>query len=105
MRSGGATLQVLHSTLSGNSATAAGGGIYNDGAITRLGSTVFNASAIFNASGMIDSLGYNLIDSGDGSGSLTAIGDQYQYRSDAWAIAGQRRPYVHPHAVEWQPRH
>ena len=100
----GATLQVLHSTLSGNSATAGGGGIYNDGAITRLGSTVFNASAIFNASGMIDSFGYNL-SSDDGSGFLTATGDQDQYRSDTWAIAGQRRPCVHPHAIEWQPRY
>src|SRR5204863_1369710 len=34
-----------------------------------------NASAIFNASGMIDSFGYNL-SSDDGSGFLTAIGDQ-----------------------------
>src|SRR5205814_1040310 len=72
---GSATLYVLNCTLSGNSATAGGGGIYNDGAITRLGNTLFNASAIFNASGMIDSFGYNL-SSDDGSGFLTAIGDQ-----------------------------
>src|SRR5262249_48370891 len=42
----GAMLQVLHSTLSGNSATAGGSGIYNDGAITRFGNTVLNVSAI-----------------------------------------------------------
>src|SRR5206468_7597889 len=37
--------------------------------------TVFNASSIFRASGMIRSLGYNLC-SDDGSGFLTATGDQ-----------------------------
>ena len=70
-------MHVLYSTLSGNSAIASsgGGGIYNDGAIAQLANTVFNASSIFRASGMIGSLGYNLC-SDDGSGFLTATGDQ-----------------------------
>src|SRR5947207_254113 len=72
------TLSVINCTLSGNSAdapTGGGGGIYNAGAITQLANTVFNASSIFRASGMIGSLGYNLC-SDDGSGFLTATGDQ-----------------------------
>src|SRR5437763_6510923 len=74
--SSSATVHVLYSTLSGNSAASSGGaGIYNDGAIAQLANTVFNASAIFNASGVIGSLGYNL-SSDDGSGLLTATGDQ-----------------------------
>src|SRR5436190_1771704 len=72
-----ARLYVFHTTLSGNSASSSGGGggIYNAGAITQLANTVFNASSIFRASGMIGSLGYNLC-SDDGSGFLTATGDQ-----------------------------
>src|SRR5580765_1539425 len=75
--SSSATVHVLSSTLSDNSAIASsgGGGIYNDGAIAQLANTVFNASSIFRASGMIGSLGYNLC-SDDGSGLLTATGDQ-----------------------------
>src|SRR5205814_9406462 len=42
---------------------------------TQLANTVFNASSIFRASGIIRSLGYNLC-SDDGSGFLTATGDQ-----------------------------
>src|SRR5438067_3167420 len=72
-----ARLYVFHTTLSGNSASSSGGGggMYNAGAITQLANTVFNASSIFRASGMIGSLGYNLC-SDDGSGFLTATGDQ-----------------------------
>src|SRR5947208_4724826 len=72
-----ARLYVFHTTLSGNSASSCGGGggIYNAGAITQLANTVFNASSIFRASGIIRSLGYNLC-SDDGSGFLTATGDQ-----------------------------
>ena len=75
--SSSATVHVLNSTLSDNSAIASSGGagIYNDGAIAQLANTVFNASSIFRASGMIGSLGYNL-SSDDGSGLLTATGDQ-----------------------------
>ena len=72
-----ARMYVFHTTFSGNSASSSGGGggIYNAGAITKLANTVFNASSIFRASGMIRSLGHNLC-SDDGSGFLTATGDQ-----------------------------
>src|SRR4029078_2648212 len=72
-----ARLYVFHTTLSANSGRSSGGGgrIDNAVAITQLANTVFNASSIFRASGMIRSLGYNLC-SDDGSGFLTATGDQ-----------------------------
>lgn len=78
-----ATILVLHSTLSGNSADL-GGGIrngaddYSRGSI-EIGSTIVNAGDtgenIRNYSGTVTSLGYNL-SSDDGSGFLTATGDQ-----------------------------
>jgi len=73
---GSSPLQVLHSTLSGNSCLwLDGGGIANlSGATSQVGSNLFNGNRISNG-GMTTSLGYNL-SSDDGSGFLTAIGDQ-----------------------------
>jgi len=73
---GSSPLQVLHSTLSGNSCLwLDGGGIANlSGATSQVGSSLFNGNRISNG-GMTTSLGYNL-SSDDGSGFLTAIGDQ-----------------------------
>jgi hypothetical protein len=70
--------------LSGNSASAGGGGIYNYGAFSgratlTIGNSVLNAgdlgANISNDSGTITSLGYNL-SSDNGGGYLTATGDQ-----------------------------
>ena len=73
---GSSPLQVLHSTLSGNSCLwLDGSGIANlSGATSQVGSSLFNGNRISNG-GMTTSLGYNL-SSDDGSGFLTAIGDQ-----------------------------
>jgi hypothetical protein len=68
---GSATLEVSHSTFNGNSPW----GIVNIFATSRVGSTIFNASPIGNNSGTVSSDGYN-ISSDDGSGFLTATGDQ-----------------------------
>src|SRR5207244_9812992 len=74
-----ARLTITNSTISDNSATANGGGIYNQGnAQFQIGSTVLNAGSsgenIFNG-GQATSLGYNL-SSDDGAGILTGTGDQ-----------------------------
>ncbi|HKH19868.1 MAG TPA: choice-of-anchor Q domain-containing protein, partial [Gammaproteobacteria bacterium] len=73
---GNSPLEVRHSTLSGNSCVwLDGGGIANlSGATSQVGSTIFNGNRISNG-GTTTSLGYNL-SSDDGSGFLTAIGDQ-----------------------------
>src|SRR5204863_426442 len=77
-----ATLTVSNSTISGNSATVNGGGIFNDGftgsATLTIGDTILNAGGganISNSFGIVISLGYNL-SSDNGSGFLTATGDQ-----------------------------
>jgi Chlamydia polymorphic membrane protein (Chlamydia_PMP) repeat len=80
---GSATLTVTSSTFSGNSAYY-GAGVHNDGiygsATATIRNTIFNRGAlganVYNYfSGSVSSLGYNLIDD-DGSGFLTATGDQ-----------------------------
>jgi hypothetical protein len=71
------TIKILNSTLSGNSSGVYGEGIFNLGgsATIDIGSTILNATALKNLDGTIQSLGYNL-SSDDGSGWLTATGDQ-----------------------------
>ncbi len=73
---GNSPLEVTHSTLSGNSCLwLDGGGIANlSGATSQVGSTIFNGNRMSNG-GTSTSLGYNL-SSDDGSGFLTATGDQ-----------------------------
>jgi hypothetical protein len=73
---GNSPLEVTHSTLSGNSCLwLDGGGIANlSGATSQVGSTIFYGNRISNG-GTTTSLGYNL-SSDDGSGFLTATGDQ-----------------------------
>jgi len=80
---GSATLTVTSSTFSGNSAYY-GAGVHNDGiygsATVTIRNTIFNRGAlganVYNYfSGSVSSLGYNLSDD-DGSGFLTATGDQ-----------------------------
>ena len=74
---------VSNSTLSGNSATGNGGGIYNarygSSATLELGNTILNAGSsgenIFNDGGTVTSHGYNL-SSDNGGGYLMATGDQ-----------------------------
>ena len=79
-----AALSVNNSTLSGNSATGNGGGIYNTHqrlgiARLELGSTILNSGSsgenIFNLGGTVTSHGYNL-SSDNGGGYLTGPGDQ-----------------------------
>ncbi len=73
-----ATLTITNSTFSGNSAYNNGGSIWNGYATLEIGSTILNAGAsggnIYNEA-TVTSLGYNL-SSDDGSGLLTAMGDQ-----------------------------
>lgn len=79
-----ATLAVANCTLSGNAATD-GGGIANrdlgqSGATVDIGNTIVKASALganfsANVAGSVTSRGFNLC-SDDGSGFLTALGDQ-----------------------------
>ena len=76
----GATLRIVNSTLSGNSANDSGGGIFSDvDAMLEIGDTILKAGAsganIVNNSGTVTSRGYNL-SSDDGGGLLTATGDQ-----------------------------
>jgi hypothetical protein len=71
---------ITNSTISGNSPTGNGGGIYNEGTgASELGSTILNAGSsgenIFNNAGTVTSHGYNL-SSDDGGGVLTGPGDQ-----------------------------
>lgn len=74
----GGTVTITNSTLSGNRTNGDGGGIFNGGPL-EIGNTILNAGAaganIFNDGGTITSLGHNL-SSDDGGGFLTAIGDQ-----------------------------
>jgi hypothetical protein len=69
-----------NSTITGNSA-GSGGGVYNDGgqSIVEVYNTILNAGAsgenIFNDGGTVTSEGYNL-SSDDGGGYLTGPGDQ-----------------------------
>jgi hypothetical protein len=80
---GSATLTINNSTLSGNSASTYGGGIYNYGyygsATLQIRNTILKTGAsgenIVNFSGTVTSDGYNL-SSDNGSGFLTATGDQ-----------------------------
>jgi hypothetical protein len=81
---GNATLQINNTTLSENSGMSLGGGISNvrgfgGGASVDLVGVIFKRGAsgenIVNTSGTVTSLGYNLSDD-DGSGYLTAPGDQ-----------------------------
>jgi hypothetical protein len=84
--SGSATLMILNSTLSGNSDTFGGGaGIVNDSrssgsATLKIGGALLNARAsgkniVSLGESTVISFGYNL-SSDDGSGFLTATGDQ-----------------------------
>jgi predicted outer membrane repeat protein len=71
---------ITNSTISGNSATGNGGGIYNEGTgDSELGSTILNAGSsgenIFNSGGTVTSHGHNL-SSDDAAGYLTGPGDQ-----------------------------
>ena len=74
----GANLTVANSTFSGNSSPSGGGGIYNFGA-AQISDTVLNVGefggTILNDGGTANSLGYNLA-SDDGGGVLTGPGDQ-----------------------------
>jgi hypothetical protein len=75
----GGTLLIINSTLSGNSAVDVGGGVYNLGML-RIGNTILKrgdsgANINVNGGGTVTSLGYN-VSSDDGSGFLTAPGDQ-----------------------------
>jgi len=84
---GGATVTLLNCTVSSNSATNAGGGIYNDGTVpanakVNIGGTILKAGAsganIFKnpgAGATVTSLGYNL-SSDNGDGWLTNTTDQ-----------------------------
>jgi hypothetical protein len=79
---GAATVTISNSTISGNFAPTTyghGGGIYVAGGTLDLENTILKAGAaganIFNNSGTVMSHGYNL-SSDDGSGFLTAPGDQ-----------------------------
>ena len=69
---------IIHSTISDNRANLDGGGIINY-ATLEIGHTTMKAGVsganIFNNGGTVTSLGYNL-SSDDGSGFLTASGDQ-----------------------------
>ncbi len=77
----GATMTIIRTTFSENSADGDGGGIFNSGA-TQIGNTILKANStgggnIFSEGGAstVTSLGYNL-SSDNGGGLLTATGDQ-----------------------------
>ncbi len=74
-----ATLTITNSTLRGNSADGAGGGIELRGGTLQIANTILQAGSkganINASSGTVTSQGFNL-SSDNGSGFLTATGDQ-----------------------------
>jgi hypothetical protein len=95
----GGTLTITNSTVSGNQSNGGAGGISTGSNETlEIGNTILNRGAsganIVNNGGTVISRGYNL-SSDNGSGFLTANGDQIKYEPDAWAAPEQRRPDLH----------
>jgi hypothetical protein len=66
-------MTLNNSTLSGNSGSPSGGGIYNDGTATLQNTIVANSTSGGNCSGAITSNGYNL--SSDSTCNLSGAGD------------------------------
>jgi HYR domain len=85
--SGSATLTIVNSTVSGNSAGLGGGGIYNDGEAGSAGLTVINST--FSGNSATNGGGGGIINQGPGgSASLTVINSTFSGNSAAIGNGG-----------------